>query len=592
MQSMKPKLGVTHHLNVTTFRLWAPFADSVSIIGDFENWSENGIPLKKEAHGNWSIALDNVKVGHQYKYLITHGKLKLSRNDPRALQLTSAQDASIVTDPEFDWQGDNYQLPPKNLQVIYELHIGTFNSADTATPGTFQSAIEKLDHLQDLGINVIELMPINCTNMERWWGYEPTYLYAVESAYGGRRAFKEFVREAHKRNIGVILDVVYNHLSPEPGFDLWKFDGWSKPGKGGIYFYSDERIETPWGPRPDYGRPEVRDYIIDNVTTWINDCHLDGIRVDAVFAIRNSKGYNDDPDHDIPEGWQLIQDINKAIKSIKPNAISIAEDVACNSSITLRTSKGGAGFDAQWETTFPSILRNLMSPVDDKDRDLNPLLTAMSKSYNEDSFARVIYSESHDADANGNTRLNESIAPTDSDNIFARKRSMLAATIALTTPGIPMIFQGQEFMEAGWFSHWDNLDWQKAEEFKNITNFYRDIINLRRNHNGKSTGLSGGILNIIKHDSDNKVLAYERKSTEASQPGNSVIVVMNLSNTLIEGYSLELPTSGTYEILLNSDWRGYSTDFSDQIANNLVVVDEPTAQINLAPYSVNIYSLM
>ena len=403
------------------FAVWAPFAESVGVTGDFTNWSEAGTPLVKDKQGNWSGYIEGATPGQQYKYIIKHGKKTLSRNDPRALQLTAAQDASVITSPDFDWQDDNFQLAAVNDQVIYELHIGTFNRSDPATPGTFDSATEKLDYLQSLGINVIELMPVCGTNMERWWGYEPTYLYSVEAAYGGRHAFMEFVREAHKRGIGVVIDVVYNHLSPQPNFDLWRFDGWSAPGKGGIYFYSDWRIDTPWGPRLDYGRPEVRAYILDSIRMWIEDCHVDGLRADAVFAIRNAKGYDNDPEHDIPEGWQLLQEISETVNRIKPGGVLFAEDVACNDFISKPVSAGGIGFTAQWETTFPNTLRQAIDPINDNDRVMTPVEREIAKRYNGNAFERVIYSESHDADANGQARLNEEIAPDDADGIYARQ---------------------------------------------------------------------------------------------------------------------------------------------------------------------------
>lgn len=585
--SKHPALGVHLSEHGAHFGVWAPFADSVSVTGDFTNWSEAGTPLTKHLGGIWAASVDGAKVGEQYKYLIVHGKKTLPRNDPRALQLTAAQDASVIVDPDFDWQGDDFALPPPNQQVIYELHIGTFNRTDPATPGTFESASAKLDYLQSLGINVIEVMPVNGTNMERWWGYEPTYLYSVEAAYGGRKAFQEFVREAHKRGIGIIIDVVYNHLSPQPNFDLWCFDGWAGPGKGGIYFYSDWRIDTPWGPRLDYGRHEVREYIVDSVRMWLQDCHIDGLRADAVFAIRNARGYNDDPEHDIPEGWQLLQEINKTVHKLNPHAVTFAEDVACNEYITKPTAQGGAGFTAQWETTFPNILRATIDPIDDGNRDLAPIETELRKYYNGDAFQRVVYSESHDADANGQARLNEEIAPEDADGLFARKRSMLAAAVALTAPGIPMLFQGQEFMEDGWFTHWDHLDWSRADTFSGTVQFYRDLITLRRNLRGETAGLLGQFYETLQLDETNKVLAYHRKDQGGAS--DDTVVVLNFANASRENYELKFPAAGTWKVRLNSDWQGYSPDFTN-VHTDDVIVETDTGSVTIAPYSVIILS--
>lgn len=586
--SKRPQLGVRVGQQGAHFGVWAPFAKSVGVTGDFTNWSEAGTPLSLHDGGVWAGFIRGATVGQQYKFVITHGKKTFSRNDPRALQLTAAQDASVIVDPDFDWQGDDFQLPPPNQQVIYELHIGTFNRDDPATPGTFDSAVEKLDYLRDLGINVIEVMPVCATNMERWWGYEPTFLFAVEAAYGGRQAFKTFVREAHKRGIGVVVDVVYNHLTPMPNYDLWRFDGWSEPNKGGIYFYSDWRIETPWGPRPDYGRPEVRRYIVDNARMWLEDCHADGLRADAIFAIRNAKGWNDDPEHDIADGWHLLQEITKTVHQTKPAAISIAEDVACNSYITRPTKNGGAGFTTQWETTFPATLRAAINPTEDQHRVLQPMADALCGRYNDDAFQRVVYSESHDADANGHARLNEEVAPDDPSGIYAQRRSMLAAAVALTAPGIPMLFQGQEFMEDGWFTHWGALDWQGADTFRGTVQFYRDLIALRRNLHGHTAGLLGqGFETLHVHEND-KLLAYRRFNTSGG-PGDTVII-LNFANTVREKYQLPLPRAGTWKVRLNSDWEGYSPDFTNLHTEDITTDENSHGFITIAPYAVLVLS--
>ena len=134
-----------------------------------------------------------------------------------------------------------------------------------------------------------------------------TIIYAVETLYGGRYQLLEFVKAAHEKGIGVILDVVYNHFGPDKNLDLWQFDGWNQDGKGGIYFYNDWRAKTPWAEtRPDYGRPEVQQYILDNVRLWMHDCRLDGLRIDSTIFIRNAKGHaNDDPDNDLTDGWRV-----------------------------------------------------------------------------------------------------------------------------------------------------------------------------------------------------------------------------------------------------------------------------------------------
>ena len=212
----------------------------------------------------------------------------------------------LANDTSFDWQGDDFHLAPWHELVIYELHIGTFNDdEDDNSTGQFASVSARLCHLKKLGVNAIQIMPVGEFAGDRSWGYNPAHIFSVELAYGGPLAFKQFVKSAHQEGIAVILDVVYNHLGPSD-LDLWQFDGWSENNRGGIYFYNDDRAKTPWGEtRPDYGRGEVRQYILDNVFMWLGEYHVDGIRFDCTQFIRTVNGSSD---QDLPEGWGIVVD--------------------------------------------------------------------------------------------------------------------------------------------------------------------------------------------------------------------------------------------------------------------------------------------
>jgi 1,4-alpha-glucan branching enzyme len=340
----------------------------------------------------------------------------------------------------------------------------------------------------------------------------------------------------------------------------------------------------------DYGRPEVRQYIIDSALAWIEECHVDGLRCDAVFAIRNARGWHNDPEHDIPEGWQLVQDLNWAVHKAKKHVITIAEDVAMNEYITKSNKDGGAGFDAQWETTFPNILRATIDPVDDSSRSLATIETELRKYYNGDAYQRVVYSESHDAAANGQSRMNAEISPQDQGGLYARRRSMLGAAVALTAPGIPMLFQGQEFMERGWFTHYDQLDWSRADTYAGTVQFYRDLITLRRNLRGQTAGLKGAGYETMHLDEGSKMLAYHRWDKHG--PNDDTVVVLNFSNTPIVNYDIKFPATGTWKVRLNSDWQGYSADFTNHHTDDVQVKegDNQKGAISIAPYSVLILS--
>jgi 1,4-alpha-glucan branching enzyme len=583
----KENVGVLLHKDGASFRVWAPFAESVAVTGSFNNWQQH--PMESEGDGYWFVDVAGVVAGEEYKFAIKNGNTLLVRNDPRALQLTTDSGNSVIVDPYFDWGSDAFVAPPINEQVIYELHIGTFHRIDASTQGTFGTAIEKLDYLASLGINMIEVMPIGSMYMDRGWGYASDYIYAVESLYGGRYEFLEFVKAAHQRNIGVIVDVVYNHFGPDTSMDLWQYDGWSQDGKGGIYFYNDWRSATPWGDtRPDYGRSEVRQYITDNVRMWLIDCHVDGLRVDSTIFIRNVKGQNNDPANDLPDGWKLLQEVTATAHEVKPGAIVIGEDSSGNDYITKPVDAGGAGFSSQWEVGFPHSMRDVLVAVRDEDRSLQELARIMTSLYNGDPFQRVIYVDSHDSAANGSARLNEEISPGDPGSLFARRRSLIAAALILTMPGLPMLFQGQEFMEGGSFNDWQELRWDKIDQFKGVVLAYQHLIALRKNIYHNTRGLEGASSKILQQDDTNKVLVYHR--WDKGGFGDDVVMVINFGNHIQKEYDVLLPVAGRWAVRFNSDWSGYSPDFGDISPASVVAGEDGKARIDLGSYSVLILS--
>jgi 1,4-alpha-glucan branching enzyme len=583
------QLGAIVRKNSVLFRVWAPFASAVSVTGSFNDWARE--PMEAEEGGYWYVEVKGAKAGQEYKYAIRNGDEELVRNDPRAFQLTTTTGgSSVIADTSFDWGDTGYSTPALATQVLYELHIGTFHRPDPSTNGTFKDAIDKLDYLKELGINMIELMPVASMSSDRGWGYAPDYIYAVESMYGGRNGLLAFVKEAHSRGIGVVLDVVYNHFGPDStSLDIWRFDGWSQNDKGGIYFYNDWRSPTPWGDtRPDYGRPEVQDYILDNVAMWIADCRLDGLRVDSTIFMRNVQGQHNDPANDLSEGWHILQRLTSLARKINPDALLIAEDVGANDYITAPDAAGGAGFTAQWELGFPHMMRAALGVAEDSQRNLGAVCDMLCKTFNSDPFQRIIYADSHDTAANGGSRLAEEISPGEPTSVFARKRSLLAAALMLTAPGIPMLFQGQEFMEGGSFNDWEGMEWEKAETFAGVVLAHRHLIDLRKNAHRNTGGLTGRHINVLHNDGNNNVLAYHRWDNGGT--GDDTLVVINFNNHKHEEYRVAFPHGGLWQVRFNSAWNGYSADFKDMPQDSVVAGDDGGGSIKLAPYSVLIFS--
>lgn len=575
-----------HDREGIAFRVWAPHADQVCVTGDFNDWSDDAAPMTAEDNGHWYAEVPEAKAGDEYKFVITNGENTFHRIDPRAREVTNSIGNGVIYRDEFDWEDDQYSLPPWNELVIYEMHLGTY-SRDPEDPdavGDFDSAIANLDHLQELGINVVQLMPVAEFAGDQSWGYNPAHIYAVESAYGGPDALKRFVLAAHKRGIGVMMDVVYNHFGPSD-LDIWQFDGWSENDKGGIYFYNDHRSNTPWGDtRPDYGRPEVRAFIRDNAMMWLDEFRGDGLRYDMTVYIRSVDG-----NEDIPEGWSLAQWINDDIKQHSPWKIQVAEDLHQNEWLTKPKSDGGANFDSQWDAAFVHPVRDVLTQMDDEHRSMGAIASAVQSNYNGDWLQRVIYTESHDEVANGKSRVPAEIDEEDQRNWFAQKRSCLGAVLVMTSPGIPMLFQGQEFLIGGFFDDSVPLDWSMAEDFSGIVALYRHLIRLRRNQDGCSRGLSGGNVSMLLCDDAEKVVVYHRWNEGG--PNDDVVVVINFSSTRKKNFPINFPHAGKWRLQLNSDYRGYSAIFGDEEAFDIEVTDgSQPAGVTIAPYSALIYS--
>ncbi|MDE3196063.1 MAG: hypothetical protein KGN84_06960, partial [Acidobacteriota bacterium] len=516
--------GATLHSDgTTTFRVWAPFVEAVGV-----RINDGAVtPLSEEqghpdpADKTWIAIVPDTRAGDLYRYVIGIGGVTREFNDPRAQQLTGFDPPngyglpgnedkphSVIVDPAFDMPP--FIEPTFNTMVIYELHIGTF-------AGSFTGVSGKLDYLKGLGINAIEVLPVTQNPLfsdhapaDHDWGYDPVQLFAIKSKYGTPHDFKEFVRQCHQRQIAVIVDVVYNHMV---GNNLLNgFGGFATDEiPNGIYFYGGERANTGFGPRPDFGRPQVRQYIVDNALTLLRDYGVDGLRFDDTVDIRTFGS----PRIAIPDGAALLRQINSAYRDTEPKQpgkITIAEDLQSSGDVTSQTVSTGLEFNSQWDDSMVNALRGVVTQIDDSNRDMNAVKGVIENKMGADVFSRVIYSEDHDQVGHppGQLRLPSAIDTNDNESVFAKKRSMLAAAIVLTSPGIPMIFQGQEMLEtrAFGFNTPAAMDFARAADpkFKGIVQIYTDLIALRRNLAGRTKGLTGQNLNIFHVDSGNKTI--------------------------------------------------------------------------------------
>lgn len=576
-----PGMGCMVQPTGTAFRVWAPHAESVSLVGTFNDWDPKACPMEKEEGGTWYAWVAEAEEGQGYLYHIKNGEKEFTRPDPRARVMENSVGSSLIWKPKREAAGGDFIPPRMDEMVIYEMHIGSFHVHEGAPHGTFATAIEKIGYLKELGINAIEVMPVAEFAGDMSWGYNPACPYAVESAYGGPEGLLAFVKAAHEHGIAVIMDVVYNHFGPSD-LGLWQFDGWSENEKGGIYFYNDQRSSTPWGDtRPDYGRGEVRTYIRDNAMMWFEEYGVDGLRWDMTVFIRSCQGNPGHPDDDLSEGWGLMQWVNDEIHANFPQAITIAEDLRDSDWLVKGTGAGGAGFRTQWNAAFVHPIRDVMIKTEDEHRSLAAVQSALTCCFDGDVFKRVIYSESHDEVANGKARLPSEIVPDDASALPARQRANLAAVLVYTAPGIPMIFQGQEFLTDEWFRDDVPLDWSRTEEFNGVVQVYRDLAKMRRNQEGCTAGLMGQNIHVHHHEHDRKILGFHRWREGGA--GDDVIVVANLSHTPANDIRIGVPTAGLWRVRFHSDAQVYGGDLD---GHPCVDTEAEAAEWDGKPFSI------
>ena len=586
-------MGAVINDGAVTFRVWAPNAKKVFVGGSFNDWNKNEIALEAEENGYWAVSTDAASEGDEYKFFIEYNGKLLSRNDPYAFEVTNSDGNSIIRRLDFSWDDADFKMPSWNELVIYELHVGTFNRSAPDAVGTFEDVIIKLPYLKKLGINCIELLPVAEFAGGISWGYNPAHPFAIEQDYGGPDGFAKLVNEAHKIGIAVIMDVVYNHFGPSD-VDLWQFDGWSENDKGGIYFYNDHRSDTPWGDtRPDYGREEVRQYLRDNALMWIEKYHCDGLRMDATSYIRyegGGLGY----DTEIEEGNILMRDINSEIREKYPHVLTIAEDLKGDSRVTDSIEENGLAYGSQWDMNFVHPVREVIEDTHDDSRDLQKVVDALEFRYSNDAFSRIVYTESHDEVANGKARVPEEIQPGDAESDFAKKRAILGIVLTLTAPGIPMLFQGQEFIEDEYFQDTEGLDWEKEKKHKGIEKLIGDIIKLRTGESVGAKGLRSQHIEILHVNHDTKILAYNR--FDANDPTEPVLVVLNFSNQEYENYGIGLKANEPFQLKINAASKIYDEAFSELPVDSVEVVEENTdaknwtGKINIPAYASLIFT--
>ncbi len=506
--------------------------------------------------------MGGASVGQTYRYVMSSpGFPTVTRRDPYSRVVTEADynlGNSIIYDTSaYQWASPPFTAPPLTKLMIYEMEIGTFAGVKGGTSGTFQSAIGQLAQISSLGFNAVEVMPVNENPPHNSIGYGPSDQLAVENeTYGGPDNFKAFVDACHGAGLAVILDIVHNHWGP---WDLTtnQYDGWHTTNyPGGIYFYDVADWNSPFGPRPNYGSVNVAQYIYDSLSMWIDEYRIDGFRFrDSVSNIYNTTSGTGTY---LPDGWALLQSANVQTANANPAFMNIAEDLTGNATVTAPLSQAGAGFASQWNGNFVSPMRAQLTQTSDSAVNMEAIARSIGQAFNGVFTQNLNYTESHNEVTDGGQRLTTLIDPSAPTSWLALKKSTLGAAILFSSPGVPMIYQGQEFVENEPLAVNMPLQWKLATQFASIRKLWTALAGARGNTSGHTPNLAGNGLNIYQVDDTNKLMAYERFDSQAA--GLSIVVANFTGNA--ETLQVGFPGSGTWTTRFNSDSKVYSSTFS------------------------------
>ena len=439
---------------MTVFSVWAPAADRVDLeaAGRLQPMSPGDRP------GWWTADVADAPVGTDYAFRLDGGE---PLADPRSLRQPAGPGGPSRTydHSAFAWTDGRWRGAPLSGAVIYELHVGTF------TPdGTLDAAIERLDHLTDLGVTVVELMPLAAFPGNHGWGYDGIGLWAVHEPYGGPDALKRFVDACHARGLAVYLDVVYNHVGP--GNRLASF---------GPYFTGAHM--TPWGPAVNLdqrGSDEVRAFIVENALAWLRDYHLDGLRLDAVHALVDNRA--------LPILEELAAAVDALASTTGRSLTLVAESDLNNPRLITSRQAGGYGLDAQWDDDFHHSVHALVTGErQGYYRDFGSLAgvaKVLTRAYFHDGTWSSFRGRTHgrrvdaltmpayrfvtfiqDHDQVGNRAVGDRLPATLADHQYREGLLRIASGLLLTAPFTPMLFMGEEWgADTPWQFFTDHTD--------------------------------------------------------------------------------------------------------------------------------------
>lgn len=587
------------------FRTWAPNAKAISVVGDFNDWNPQANYMYKcNSGGVWECVIDGINDFCIYKYCVESSYNTMTqKSDPYGYHFeTRPSNATRFYDIEgYEWKDDAWKQKlaaqdkinkPMN---IYEIHAGSWRMYPDGNPyGYVKLAEELVPYLKEMHYTHVELMPLTEYPFDGSWGYQVAGYYAPTSRYGEPKDFMKFVDILHQNDIGVIMDWVPAHF-PKDAHGLYRFDGTP------TYEYSDWRKgeHKEWGTCVfDFGRNEVRSFLISNALFWLDKYHIDGLRVDAVASMLYLDYNRRDGEwmpniyggHENLEAVEFLKMLNTAVQEYYPSAMMIAEESTAWPKVTGDPADGGLGFTFKWNMGWmnDSLRYFSMDPVY-RSYEHNLLTFSLMYAFSEN----FVLALSHDEVVYGKASLLQKM-PGDYDMKFAGLRAFI--TYVMAHPGKKLTFMGAEF---GQFDEWNyqkQLDWNlldfpmhnKLKEFnKQINKFYLDHPEL-----WEVDGSWEGFKWIALDDYQQSIISFRR----LDKNGNEIIVVCNFCPVRREGYRIGVPVHGRYTQIFSSDaldFGGSGEDngtVSSSEAEPLHDLDQSIA-INLPALSVQYYQM-
>ena len=588
LKSYASELG---EITGTAFAVWAPNAEGVSVVGDFCGWNAAQYPMRSlGSTGIWEVFIPGVGAGERYKFAIqTKDGHRIDKADPMSRRtLAPPETASVIEESTYEWKdADWIDSRSTDLNVpmsVYEVHVGSWKQGSNYN--TLRE--ELIPYLQEHGYTHVELMPVAEHPFGGSWGYQVSSYYAPSARWGNPDDLRALIDALHNAGIGVIVDWVPAHF-PKDSFSLGKFDGQA------CYEHPDPRRgeQSDWGTYVfDFGRHEVRNFLVANALYWAEQFHIDGLRVDAVASMlyldysREEWLPNIHGGRENLEAVQFLQETNATVHRHHPGVLTIAEESTSWPGVTTPTEHGGLGFDLKWNMGWMNDTLEYFGhdPIH-RSYHHNELTFSMVYAYSE----RYMLPFSHDEVVHGKGTLWTRM-PGDDWNKAAGVRSLFG--YMFSHPGKKLMFMGCEFGQTTEWSEaysidWSNLEGWGAEYHQGIKRLVRDLNLTYKAHPAlwSQDFTQDGFQWVKADDANNSILGYIRYGSD----GSTILAVCNFSGSSQPHYGVWVPEDGTWELILNTDDKAYE-GAGNELAGQVSSADN-NVQLHIPANSVQWYVL-